>query len=456
MSELESILAGSRDRITEMLRPKEMGLGDIGSAALQAAASGNPFGQIYAGMEQQNQNKASALLNYLDKERSYGLQREQLDRQNRALDLQSQEYVLRHAERKAAEGDRQAKAVLDTVNALTDDPSERARLMSALHSDPEKITPENVQSKAGMYAVQLGVKGKPKERNVQTVQTAEGVFTLNPDATLGTRLGGLPKEAGKDGAGPFGGTSMDAQYLNMLLKGDPTSPEYAAAYAQMSAPKISGYDQATGRALFQTPDMSAFRKPTFGMAPTAPVSPAPGATPPVSVGGSTVTSIPVAPEKLKEIPPNINTAIQENVTAIRKIDSALNEWNVNKDATGFLKGVGNAVLPGDTLNSLDPSGAKLRALISDIGSLKIHDRSGAAVSASEFPRLKPFVPQIGDSPETIRTKLENFKAEYLNTLRDQASVYNEANGYKPNPTIAPLLSGRQDIPPPPPGFQIVK
>lgn len=70
-----------------------------------------------------------------------------------------------------------------------------------------------------------------------------------------------PLPAGQGAGGPFKGNAIEAQDRNILLSGDPSSPEYAAAYASQSAPKITGYDQQTGQAIISKPDMSWARPP---------------------------------------------------------------------------------------------------------------------------------------------------------------------------------------------------
>jgi hypothetical protein len=89
------------------------------------------------------------------------------------------------------------------------------------------------------------------------------------------------------------------------------------------------------------------------------------------------------------------------------IDDALRELDAHPKSVGLTRG-----LPfiGDRLDPrADPEGVGARAQIANVGSLKIHDRSGAAVSVHEFPRLAPFVPLLSDPPEAIRTKLAKLK-----------------------------------------------
>jgi hypothetical protein len=61
--------------------------------------------------------------------------------------------------------------------------------------------------------------------------------------------------------------------------------------------------------------------------------------------------------------------------------------------------------PQAALNRMDPKGVAARAAITNLGSAILHDRSGAAVTAAEFPRLQPFIPSMEDSYDTARTKL---------------------------------------------------
>ena len=82
--------------------------------------------------------------------------------------------------------------------------------------------------------------------------------------------------------GPFTGTSMDAQARNIVLQGDPTSPQYAAAYAHLSEAKTT-FDPATGRPVTISPDMR-WARPPAGMQGTPP--------PPNGQQPGAVTSLP--------------------------------------------------------------------------------------------------------------------------------------------------------------------
>ena len=113
--------------------------------------------------------------------------------------------------------------------------------------------------------------------------------------------------------------------------------------------------------------------------------------------------------------------ITDNDARIRQIDDALKEISAYPKATGLDK----SLQPTDILNRTDPKGINARAAIGNMSSMVIKDRSGAAVTVSEFPRLKPFLPQLSDNAETIKKKLIKFKA----IVEDEAALYKE-NLYK--------------------------
>jgi hypothetical protein len=153
---------------------------------------------------------------------------------------------------------------------------------------------------------------------------------------------------------------------------------------------------------------------------------------------------------LKDIPATVNKAIIDNDISMNKANRALDllqgkdvttpKGDVIKgstDATGFWKGLTPQVI----LNKWDPGGVSTRAFVADIGSLKVHDRSGAAVTASETPRLKPFIPSIYDAPDVAAEKLVNFKAEYEDIQRGLTETYSKEQGYRPSPLLSNKGSG---------------
>jgi len=138
--------------------------------------------------------------------------------------------------------------------------------------------------------------------------------------------------------------------------------------------------------------------------------------------------------KLKDVPAPAQKAMLENNTNINRVQRALRligalptqeGEEADPNATG-LKGL----LPGGILNRVDPKGVEARAAIADLGSLVIHDRSGAAVSASEFPRLAPFIPSANDDAATVKKKLTRFYEVYKQEMDALQGTYGPDNGYK--------------------------
>lgn len=156
---------------------------------------------------------------------------------------------------------------------------------------------------------------------------------------------------------------------------------------------------------------------------------------------------PAAP-KLQNIPPAQNHAFVENAKAIDNIDAAT---AAIYKATGIkLDANGNpvrdpAAKPSDpnalgALNYLgeavrqrtDPNGVSVRAQVANIGGQKYHDVSGANVTASESPRLAPFIPTPTDSAVAALQKLANLRREYQNVNDMLSQTYSRDQGYKPS------------------------
>lgn len=151
----------------------------------------------------------------------------------------------------------------------------------------------------------------------------------------------------------------------------------------------------------------------------------------------------------KAIPQVVTKGLQENVNNLKQIDRALAAIDKNPGSIGGVGSTIASVVPGvgGLQNRFgDPEGTDLRAQIANIGSLVIHDRSGAAVTASETPRLMPFIPLVSDSAEVARKKLANFKANYEQMLRDTLSYYGADTGFKPYTPAIDYLNGSAQPP----------
>jgi len=217
---------------------------------------------------------------------------------------------------------------------------------------------------------------------------------------------------------------VEAADIHMLLNGDPSSRAYAAAYARQGATRV----MSNGTEV--SPNMDWAELPTFR----------PNSN---SASGENNFRSPTIVSAPKPIPQAVVKGMTENISSITQINRTLQELE-NTKGSGVGLVAGN--LPGAIVDRTNPEGVRLRAMIADLGSMKIHDRSGAAVTASEFPRLRPFIPSPSDSPKTIREKLEQFRDQYLNELRDQRSVYGASSGYKPVNAVDDILKKNEPQP----------
>ena len=149
-----------------------------------------------------------------------------------------------------------------------------------------------------------------------------------------------------------------------------------------------------------------------------------------AIVGSTVTGPSGEPlqKELKQIPASVNTAISTNRQSISAIDDAIRMVEANPDAVGW-----KGYMPNKLLNETNPEGVDARAALSNIGSLKLHERSGAAITASEFPRLAPFIPLSTDDAKTAVKKLKQMRKIALGEQEGLTATYSKEQGYRPNP-----------------------
>lgn len=142
---------------------------------------------------------------------------------------------------------------------------------------------------------------------------------------------------------------------------------------------------------------------------------------------------------LKPLPPAVNDAVIGNAQSLYSLDKAINLLqgkNVDS-AKGDSAATGwKGYLPQAVLNRIDESGVDTRAEVADIGSMKIHDRSGAAVTVSESPRLMPFIPLTTDPAGVAIRKLTRLKEEVKRMQQGLSDTYSKDQGYKPSPISA--------------------
>lgn len=198
------------------------------------------------------------------------------------------------------------------------------------------------------------------------------------------------------------------------------------------------------RALTLTDDGSGNKVWVDPRNPTAPAIPAMGPAGETLKSKSTEKALPVsAAQKLIENQQNLRRA--EQALALVRGEDIKNEKGEiiakgDKNATGAKNYLFDALV-----QRIDPKGVDTRAAIGDLGSLIIHDRSGAAVTAAEFPRLRPFIPMPTDDRKTAEKKLLRFTEEYRKQVSETSDFFKES-GYKvPTETLRP--SGATGRPP---------
>lgn len=97
-------------------------------------------------------------------------------------------------------------------------------------------------------------------------------------------------------------------------------------------------------------------------------------------------------------------ATVENKAKVMEIDNAVALLQKNPDAVGLKN-----FLPDWFMQRWDPEGVPTRAALTNIGSLVMHDRSGANVTVGEQPRLLPFIPQVTDTADAAIKKMQGLK-----------------------------------------------
>jgi hypothetical protein len=156
---------------------------------------------------------------------------------------------------------------------------------------------------------------------------------------------------------------------------------------------------------------------------------------------------------LQQQPTTVVTQLSENAAGIQGADRALAALNAYEGAVGLRAGLASLSRATQILyDQNDPRGVAARAAIADIGSMQIHSRTGATATASEMPRLAPFVPNVGDSPEVIREKLTVLRQRIIEETTGLYEPYSPAANYRPLPDVERALASTPPAPPerPPP------
>jgi hypothetical protein len=215
-----------------------------------------------------------------------------------------------------------------------------------------------------------------------------------------------PKE---QGAGPFAGSGVEAQALNMLVGNGTLTIQQAA---ELAAGKTIT-NPADGSVIFMTPS-GIFQRPSGQGAPT-PAPGAPGAPPSPSPSGN----IQVTPPKPKEMTEGqANAALYAD--RIRSAEKIIAE---NEKAGLDIQGKILEKVPlGNYLQS--ESYQKLEQARRDFINAVLRRESGAVISDAEFDNARiQYFPRPGDTPEILKQKAENRRIALDGITRAAGPVY---------------------------------
>lgn len=241
-------------------------------------------------------------------------------------------------------------------------------------------------------------------------------------------------------SGPFEGNGMDAQALNILLQGDPSSPVYAAAYNHYSQPKVS-VDPKTGQITTISPNMGGFRPPggmgapqSGAMGQAAPAGvPASGAGMPaqpmgapaapmqgdsVSVPGATVSTLPGKQPTSFTVDQSNAATFADRMQAAEAVLS-----KVGEQGTDFWANAKSGLPGGNYLQT--PQYQMFDQAKRDFINAQLRRESGAVIAPEEFDNAnKQYFPQPGDSPEVMAQKAQNRRIAINGMKRGAGPAYN--------------------------------
>lgn len=255
-----------------------------------------------------------------------------------------------------------------------------------------------------------------------------------------TRLGTPQQALGQPGApskssangfgteGPFSGRSLEAQAYNVLLNGDPSSPQYALAYAHATQPRTVMGEQG----LMQiTPRLPPGIRPPTGVAQASqPQEAAPQSGQPT---GSAAIDVSVVPGTEKK--PHYTEGELAASGFVSRMDAAeqlLSDPTLSTEAPSYGSALAGAVpFVGDTLRNMvqNPNTQKFAQAASDWIRAKLRKESGAVIGEDEIDReFKTYFPTVGDSPEVIAQKADarRVATEAMRSQAGRAATINES------------------------------
>lgn len=317
------------------------------------------------------------------------------------------------------------------------DPALGAKIMQTLGLTQQALavgdkSVENIAKATGAYQDQgitdaaVAAAGRGDDMSMSRLNAVRGKKEFTPYAAVGNTGTALNQVTGEQGVSNAGLRTLfgDVQGANILKDKAAASSSYASAGAAKALEEQRRAVTAAGPGAGKPPSGYQW---TTGADGEARLTPIPG-------GPKDPANNPGKP-----LPASAAKGYLENFENLRRAEKALSliEGKTVDGATGDPEATGlKGYLPNQLLNRIDKAGVDTRAAIADLGSLVIHDRSGAAVTAAEFPRLAPFIPTEKDDAQAAQKKLKQFVTNYRATIQDAENFY-RASGYNvPSPSTA--------------------
>ena len=226
-------------------------------------------------------------------------------------------------------------------------------------------------------------------------------------------------------SGQFGGTGMDAQAWNTLIRGEVNTPQYAAAYAHLTQPKTqmvpNPADNGQSMILATVTPSVPFPAPGRAAAAQAPQQgaqpPAEGPSAPAAgAGAPTVAPIPGQQGATKPISREQQSLTALTTEATKALGMAKNIIFERGNGSGPIDRGVVATMYAD-IPGTDGASARqaMRAAIGNVLYLK----TGAAATPKEIENTEAtYLPSPFDSDQKIRQKFELFET-FINSFQSQ-------------------------------------
>jgi len=143
-----------------------------------------------------------------------------------------------------------------------------------------------------------------------------------------------------------------------------------------------------------------------------------------------------ADKPLKSAPPTVLSAYQGNNQTLAQLDEAIAAVDKAPDKYfGLQGGFGDAYM-----QRLYPESTDARGKYFGVAAAKRHDITGAAMSATEAPDLRPFLPSATDTKAAAKTKLRNLRNEVLKNNSIMEAMYGDTSTYAPLPNVQKVVA----------------